>query len=155
MLTAHLPSGCILARTVRRPEPYLLPAALIGSVLPDFDMLWFLIVDHGATHHHRYWPHIPLIWAGVAAITLLALWQNRYAFTAVVAFAAMFLHLAFDTIAGGTLWTNPWGDSFYSLVTIPATDDSWILSFVLHWTVLLEVAVWLAAVSLSVKGWSA
>ena len=86
MLTAHLPSGYVLARVLRRrcDVPYLLPAALLGAVLPDFDMIWFLFVDQGAIHHYRYWVHVALFWAVVAlvALPLVALWARRYFGTA-------------------------------------------------------------------------
>lgn len=152
MLTAHLPSGYILARLIRRPVPYLMPAALIGAVFPDFDMLWFHLVDHGSTHHHRYWPHIPLIWAGIAAVTLLALSRTPFVSTALVFFAAVFLHLLLDTIAGGILWAWPVSDILFTLTTVPATYSNWVVSFMLHWTFLLEVAVWIAAIWLWFRG---
>lgn len=143
MLTAHLPSGYILARGVRRRLPWLMPAALIGAVLPDLDMLWFQFVDHGQWHHHRYWPHIPLIWLGIAAVSLPFLTYGRA--TALVFFAAIFLHLMLDTISGGILWAWPFSDRLFSLVTIAPNRANWVLSFVLHWTFALELGLWAVA----------
>ena len=76
MLTAHLPSGYVLTRLAPDGCRLLMPATLLGAVLPDFDMLWFYFVDHGSIHHHRYWVHVPAFWAAVAALTLpgLAIW---------------------------------------------------------------------------------
>ena len=62
MLTAHLPSGYIVGRLVPRfwrPVPKAMPVALVAAVLPDFDMIWFYLVDNGRVHHHRYWVHVP------------------------------------------------------------------------------------------------
>ena len=120
MLTAHLPSGYVLVRVLRRrcDVPYLLPAALLGAVLPDFDMIWFLFVDQGAIHHHRYWVHVPLFWAVVAlvALPLVALWARRYFGTACVFFAALLMHLLLDTLSGGILWGAPVSDNLFSLM---------------------------------------
>lgn len=151
MLTAHLPSGYLLARTAergRRPVPGLLTAALVGAVLPDLDLVWFHFVDHASVHHHRYWPHIPLVWLGIALVTLSVLWRGPFRATALVFFAAIFLHLVLDTLAGGILWLWPFDTSLLSLVTIPPTRSNWVLSFVFHWTFLLEIAIWLVALVL-------
>ena len=78
MLTAHLPAGYVLARLARRPETGVMAAALAGSMVPDLDMLWFHFVDNGSIHHHRYWPHIPLIWAGIAVVVMATLWRSRW-----------------------------------------------------------------------------
>lgn len=154
MLTAHLPSGYVLARGARRSTPWLLPAALIGAVLPDLDMIWFHLVDQRSIHHHRYWVHIPLFWMVVAAIVLpgLALVARRWLATGMVFFAAIFLHLLLDSIGGGIMWAAPFSDHLYALVTVPATQAHWVLFFVLHWTFLLEIAVWGIAVLLWRKG---
>ncbi len=60
MLTAHLPSGNVLARRFPRDVHWLIPVELIGAVLPDFDMLLFHFVDDRSIHHHRYWVHVPV-----------------------------------------------------------------------------------------------
>ena len=146
MLTAHLPSGYIVARLVRRPVPYLMPAALIGANFPDLDMIWFHLVAHRAVHHHMYWPHIPLIWVFIAAVILPALRSLGYLSTGLVFFGTVFLHLALDTIVGGILWGYPASDALLTLVVIPPTYSNWVLSFVLHWTFLLEIALWAMAI---------
>jgi len=154
MLTAHLPSGYVLAQGARGTIPWLLPAALMGAVLPDLDMIWFYLVDDRAFHHHRYWVHIPFFWMLVAAVLLpgLMLVARRYLATGLVFFAAIFLHLLLDSIGGGIMWAAPFDDHLYTLVTVAPTQDHWVLSFVLHWTFLLEIAVWGIAVLLWRKG---
>lgn len=150
MLTAHLPSGYVLARHWPGPVRFLLPAALIGAVLPDLDMIWFHLVDDKAIHHHRYWVHIPAFWALVAAVVLpLLLWRARaWVGTACVVFVALFVHLLLDSIGGGILWGWPFDEYLYSLLVVPATQDHWVLSFLLHWSVLFELAIWLWAAAL-------
>ena len=144
MITAHLPSGYILGRVWPKPAPWVLPAAVIGGILPDFDMFWFYLVDDRAFHHHRYWVHIPAFWAMVAAVVLpvVMLFARRFLMAAVVFFAALLLHICLDTISGDILWHWPFSDHFTHLVTIPATHDTWVLNFVLHWVFALELAIW-------------
>jgi hypothetical protein len=143
MLTAHLPSGYVLARLAPKGR-WLMPAALIGAVLPDFDMLWFHFVDHGSIHHHRYWVHVPAFWAAVAALALpvLAFFARRCLAPAVMFFAALLLHMLLDSIGGGILWGAPFSDRLYTLVEVPASQPHWVLSFLLHWTFMLELGIW-------------
>ncbi|NJM84197.1 MAG: metal-dependent hydrolase [Tabrizicola sp.] len=145
MLTAHLHSGYVLARALPPDIPRLMPVALVGAVLPDIDMVWFHLVDNGAFHHHRYWVHVPVFWLAVAAVALpLAAWLG-YLRTAAVFFAAILVHLVLDSIGGGILWGAPISDHLFEMVTVPAAHGHWILSFMLHWTFLLELLIWAAA----------
>lgn len=151
MLTAHLPSGYVLARLLPEARiPLILPAALLGAVLPDFDMIWFHFIDHKAIHHHRYWVHIPLFWGVVASVSLplIRYFARRYFVTALVFFAAITMHLLLDSLSGGILWGMPFSDHLYSLVTVPATQDHWVLSFMLHWSFLPELVIWAIAIFL-------
>jgi len=151
VLTAHLPSGYVLARLwpALWPQPVrgLWPAALIGAVLPDLDMLWFHLIDHGAVHHHRYWVHVPAVWALAAAVglPLLAGLRSSWFGAACVLFVALQIHLLLDTISGGILWGWPFDDHLYSLLSVPATRAHWVLSFLLHWSFALELAIWTCA----------
>jgi inner membrane protein len=140
LIIAHLPSGYILARATDHRRGPLLWAALAGSVFPDIDMLWFHLVDHGAIHHHRYATHVPAFWVLVAACTLPFVRQKARAVIAMF-LAAVILHLALDTVAGGIMWLWPWSDHLVALVTVPATQSNWVLSFILHWTFLMELAI--------------
>ena len=150
MLTAHLPSGFIAGRLAGRrwTIPAAMPVALVASVLPDFDMIWFHLVDHGSVHHHRYWVHIPAFWAAVAAITLPFVWRSRWRATALLFFAVILLHLLLDTIGGGILWGVPFSDHLFSLITVPTDHGHWIASFLLHWSFGAEVLIWLWALIL-------
>jgi inner membrane protein len=153
VLTAHLPSGYVLARALPpaipalMPIPFLMPVALLGAVAPDFDMIWFLFVDKGAIHHHRYWVHIPAFWALVALVALPLAWWLGHLRTALVFFAAILMHLLLDTISGGIMWGVPFSDRLFALVEVPAAYSHWVISFMLHWTFLAEVVVWLVAIS--------
>lgn len=151
MLTAHLPSGYVLARCLPKGIPALMPAALIGAVLPDIDMIWFHFVDDRAFHHHRYWVHVPFFWLVVASVALPLAWWLGWLRTAFVFFAAILMHLILDSIGGGIMWAAPVSDHLFALVTVPPTYGHWVASFILHWTFLAELGVWGAAILLWVR----
>lgn len=153
MLTAHLPAGYLTACAFGNKNKTLLGAALVGSILPDFDMIWFHFIDHGAIHHHRYWVHAPFFWLVIAAISLPTLrfaWP-RQIFPALVFFTAIFVHLVLDSLAGSIMWLWPYDKTLYALIEVPPTRSHWILSFLTHWTMLAELAIWLAAISLFLR----
>ncbi len=150
MLTAHLPSGYVLGRLGPQMR-WGLPVAMIGGVLPDLDMIWFYLVDQGRIHHHRYWVHIPIFWAAIGALVLpLFIWRG-YGALAGLFFAAIFMHLLLDSLSGGILWGAPFDMTLYSLVQVPATQDHWILSFLLHWSFAAELMIWSLAIWLWVR----
>jgi inner membrane protein len=148
MLTAHLPSGYVLARSLPRGIPALMPVALVGAVMPDIDMIWFHLVDNRAFHHHKYWVHIPFFWLVVAAIALPIAWKTGWLRTALVFFAAILMHLLLDSIGGGIMWGAPLSDHLYELITVPADYSHWVISFVLHWTFMAELVIWATAIYL-------
>ncbi|WP_432722673.1 hypothetical protein R0381_001538 [Jeongeupia wiesaeckerbachi] len=68
MIIAHLPSGYVLSALILKHAPRLpasaaaiIVAGIVGALAPDFDMLWFHLVDHRQTHHHKYFTHWPLV----------------------------------------------------------------------------------------------
>lgn len=149
MITAHLPAGYVTGRAFVRSGP-LLWAALAGGVLPDLDLIWFYFVDDRSLHHHHYWVHIPAFWALLALILLpMARWRGLHWFRPSLAFfAAIMVHLILDTLAGDIKWLWPLSDRFFHLVTIPATQNHWVLNFILHPVFLVELAIWAAALFL-------
>ncbi|WP_321504389.1 metal-dependent hydrolase [Breoghania sp.] len=154
MLTAHLPAGYCLSRLAGKPHRAsrgLLATVLICSVLPDFDLIWFHFVDNGKLHHHRYWVHVPFFWACLGMLVIPLVWRTRFRLYAVLGLAAVFLHLALDTIAGGIMWRAPMDATLYRLIEIPPTYGHFMISFLLHWSFLLEIAVWLSAVALFLR----
>ncbi len=140
MLIGHLPVGYITARAAGQKSGLLMVAALIGSVFPDFDMIWFLFVDDRTVHHHRYWVHAPGFWIIVAALTLPFL-RGRARVAGVIFVVSVLIHIMLDTIGGGIMWLWPLSDDLHQFVTVPATQANWVLSFMAHWTFTLELAV--------------
>ena len=150
MLTAHLPAGYLTGRSLGAAGGAVMGAALAGSILPDFDMIWFHFVDHKAFQHHRYWVHAPGFWAITAAILLpLIRWrQPRLWAPAIAFFAAIFVHLILDSLAGSIMWLWPFDSTLYALVEVPPTHSHWVLSFLFQWTFLAEIAIWGAVLAL-------
>lgn len=150
MITAHLPAGYCLAEGFGRKASAVTAAALIGSLLPDADILLFYFWDAGAVHHHRYWPHIPVFWLAIGLPVVLMLWRS-HARIALAFLSGIMLHLILDSLNGGILWLWPLDDHLYALVDVPATQKHWVLSFVMHWTFAAEIAIWLVALALLLK----
>lgn len=151
MLIAHLPAGYILGTVARRgaSSHAIMAAALIGSVAPDFDMAYFY-ASGGRVHHHAYVTHWPLFWLASAILILPLLKWLRPAWLAAgfVFFSAALLHMVMDTIAAPLSWFAPFSLHEFELVRVPATHANWIMSFLLHWTFLLEIAICLSAFAL-------
>lgn len=148
MITAHLPSGYLLGKLLSANTPVVMAAVMIGAIFPDFDLLWFYLIDERAFHHHRYWVHAPGFWVMVCAILtpVLAMW-NRIALKLFLFFVTgIYLHILLDAIAGGIMWLWPYSNTLFEWVTVTPTHRHFVLSFMMHWTFLLEIAVWIAAI---------
>ena len=153
MLIGHLPSGYILGRFAPkswRETPCFMTAAMIGAVIPDIDMLYFHLVDGGRTHHHAYITHWPLFWlaSGIVALSVIRLLGWPHLVSVAAFFAGAMLHMVLDTVASPIMWLMPFDRHAFELVTVPATYGNWFVSFVLHWTFLLEILICAWALSL-------
>lgn len=142
MFIAHLPAGYLVSRSLR--DPVAQAALLVGSVAPDLDILRFYILDNQGIHHHEYLTHRPLLWMGIAVLSVF-LW--RFSLARILGWfsAGALLHMLLDSFLGEINWGWPWGAFGGPLIVVPATQSHWILSFVLHWTFVLEIAICAAA----------
>lgn len=153
MLIAHLPSGHLIGtlgeRLAPKSAPAVMAAALAGTVAPDLDMLWFHFVD-SRTHHHALPTHWPLAWlaAGAVALFLARAAAPRWLPAVAAFFAAVMVHMVLDIVAAPTRWLAPFSAREFELVRVPAAHGHWIVSFVLHWTFLIELAICFAALAL-------
>lgn len=153
MFLAHLPAGYLLTKQIQRRmhEMKYLWIGLVASVLPDIDLLYFYFIDHRQTLHHEYWTHLPIFWLTLWAITAIGnlCFKSRTATViSLIFFSNVLLHLVLDTFVGGIAWLYPWNTQSIFLVTVPATHTFWVLSFLTHWSFLVElvIIVWAAAV---------
>jgi inner membrane protein len=159
MFIGHLPAGYMLTRAMwsrldkmgipkpdRRP---LLFVGLVASVFPDIDLLYFYLVDNRQHLHHSYWTHLPFYWLvmGVLGLSFISFSRQKWLLPyLLVAEANLFLHCFLDTIVGKIWWLYPFSKQDIVLFDIPMIYDWWIFNFVLHWTFLLEILVWMAAI---------
>jgi hypothetical protein len=151
MIVAHLPAGYVAAKLLHGrigaphvPFKRFLAAGLLGAVAPDFDILYFYLVDQRQHHHHTLWPHFPIVWAGLLLASLL--WFRARQNRALAALAVIFslnglVHMVLDTVAGNIWWLMPFVNKPFVLVTVPARYDPWWLSFIFHWTFVFELAI--------------
>jgi inner membrane protein len=147
MFFAHLPAGYLTARLLARcagikATPTLVLAGMAGGVFPDMDLLYGAWVDGGRVHHHLYWPHLPLVWAGAGLLFLLVRCQLSDARRRLCGafMLGAWSHVLLDSVAGDIWWLWPWLDTPFSLVDIPAVHAPWWLNYLLHWTFGLELA---------------
>lgn len=161
MLIAHLPAGYLLGRSLVAMPPsngrvvearHRLLAILVGSVFPDFDMLWFWFFDHQRTQHHLYWTHVPAFWLTVCAGLLLA-WVAKKELRPPVAvwffLLGVFLHLLLDSIVSDIYWLAPYAWQPFSLFAVHPHYSPWYLNFIFHWVFGVELLISTAAGALA------
>lgn len=156
MFIAHAPSGYLLAtqfvdraRTLPVRASVAVAAGVIGALAPDFDMLWFYLVDARQTHHHKYISHWPVLWLSLLLLALL--WRHTRPLGAGAAVLGIFsagglLHMVLDSVVGDIWWFAPFIDRPFALFTVPALHTPWWLNFLLHWSFALELAICVGAV---------
>lgn len=131
-----------------RDQRNLLIATMIGSVAPDIDMLWFHLADGGRVHHHEYLTHKPVLWLSVLIAGLLLRKPTVVAF----GIGAM-VHMVLDSFLGAITWLWPLSHASAPLVVVPASYDNWVLSFLFHWSFLVEIALVIAALIVAYRSY--
>ena len=120
---------------------------LFGSIAPDFDMLYYFLVDHTLPNHHKYFSHVPLFWLTLLLMSLFWLQLHRYrnqnpASAFIFAFNG-FIHTTLDTVTGEIWWLAPFVNKSFSL----GAEKSEIPNFT-DWTFGIELSLLLLALSL-------
>lgn len=145
MLTAHLAAGYCVTGLYRTPGRAVIAAALVGGVLPDLDLAFFYLVDERSLHHHRYWVHVPAFWMALGVLILPLARYGRCFLPASAFLVSIMFHLLLDSIAGGIMWLYPLDNTLYRAVVVPPDGRHRVVTFLTHWTILLELLVWLSA----------
>ncbi len=157
MFIAHLPTGYLTAAAAQRcglRARGLAAACLVGSLLPDVDLLWFYLVDAGRVHHHLYWTHWPVVWMALLLLALAACALSRgkdWAVAAGFLAGSALLHVGLDGVAGDVPLLAPWSMEFYAFVKVEALHSPWWLNFLLHWTMLVELALTITALAIFIR----
>ncbi len=159
MFIAHLPAGYLCARAAQYGglrARGLMAACLLGSLLPDVDLFWCYLVDAGRVHHHLYVTHFPLLWLALLLLALAAckLTHGRdWAVATACGAGSALLHVALDGVAGDIPLFAPWSMEFYALTTVEARYSPWWLNFLLHGSMLVELALCSMALYLFIRRW--
>lgn len=127
---------------------------LLGSILPDFDMAWWLWLSDRQVSHHTYWTHLPAFWLTLFAIALAfgACAGLKSMLRPLLVFgAAILAHLIMDTHVGGILWAYPFSDHKFCLFAVPNDNGHFLVSAILHWTFLIEVPLILIAAYVTLR----
>lgn len=155
MFIAHLPAGYILTHILqyKHHRSDYLWLGLLASVLPDFDLLYFYLIDNRQNAHHTYFPHLPLFWFGLwAATVLIGKWSGKYSvYPVTLFFSCIMLHMCLDSIAAPLYWFYPLSDIAVELVTVPARFDWWVWNYLFHWSFLLEIVIILIALCIFIR----
>lgn len=159
MFIAHAPAGYIVSVSILRwvrqipaSATATIVVAIVGALAPDLDLLYFYLLDHRHSHHHKYFTHWPLLWLALSAATGIWLRLSRTSKPAVLAFVFSLsgvLHVILDSVVGDIWWFAPFIDRPYAMFTVPAVWKPWWLNFILHWSFALELAICTGALLIS------
>jgi hypothetical protein len=152
MIIAHLPAGYILSKlTYKRFKSHInnyrafMVWGLFGAIAPDMDLLYYHLIDHRRTLHHKYFSHYPICWLIfiIIAIGLFTLKATRktFGYYSLIFATSGFLHLILDTVVGNIWWFAPFIDRPFSLVTMPQRFHPWWLNMMLHWSFAIELII--------------
>lgn len=156
MFLAHLPAGYIISKFCLNNAqdkiklPYLFIAVgMLGAIFPDFDLIYFYLIDHRQHPHHAYFTHFPIFWFSIFLVCVLWIWLKRQSQRAI--YFAIFslnacVHLVLDTCVGDIRWLTPISNQSFSVFTVPALHDPWWLNFFFHWSFLVELIILVWAV---------
>jgi len=125
-------------------------SSLVFSVLPDLGLIYFYFFN-STISHRQFFPHLPIVMLATLIITIplyrLKFFEKMRVYY-VIFFVNWFVHLVIDTFTERIHWLYPFRDEGIMLIEIPARYSHWIISFVLHWSFLLELAIIAVALAL-------
>ena len=143
MIIAHMPSGYIIAKAFKQNRKPAVVSSMIFGALPDLDLIYFYLHDSSATHR-LFFPHLPIVMMSALLVTLpiycmkfFAKFRIYYA----LFFANWLAHLVLDTFTERIFWLYPFSNRGFQLVEVPAVYSHWMISFVLHWSFAVELAI--------------
>lgn len=157
MFIAHLPSGYILAKILEKKlkqtkisKQLFFTIIMIGAVFPDIDLFYFYVLDNRSVHHHQYFLHWFSFWIPIFVISYLYLKYAQYncrsALITTLFSGAALLHIGLDTFVGDVWLFAPFIDQAYVFFEVTPRYEPWWLNFILHWSFLVELLIYIIAI---------
>jgi len=143
MLIAHIPSGYIVAKAFKQEKKPIVISSLIFSMWPDLGLVYFYLFDSSIIHRH-FFPHLPIIMASAFLVTLPLYYMKffeKMKIYYVLFFVNWLVHMILDSFTERIFWLYPLSNHGFQLIEIPAVFSHWIISFVLHWSFVVELAI--------------
>ena len=170
MIVGHIPAGYIaghfLQKWVSDPiqQKRIMKVSLVGSILPDVDMLYFYWVDK-SHDHHIFYSHIPACYAVLIPVFVLGRLHTSLRSIgnlAITLWFALMLHAVLDTVVSGILWQFPFvarhEDFLIHIVDKKAIPniwhykqvyleffglklEGWVFNLLVHWSAILEYGI--------------
>lgn len=165
MYIAHIPAGYILTKFLSKKftqVKYTVSAGLIGSVAPDFDMIYKILFDINGVNHRYYFSHFPLFWFLVYILGIIAILlfyslkiidkskKTNFVYLLSIFIANVFLHLLLD-LPTGVLLLGPFSNTVFKFVTMPNQYNNYLLNIALHPLFLVEILIIVLAIYLFIK----
>ena len=154
MLIGHLPAGYFITRYLIKKNKlplnkFWLGLGLLGSVLPDFDLIYTLFINTTISSHRNLPTYIPLFWLILFLLCLAsyAIWHKKWIkYGAIVLFGNVLIHLILDTPFVGVKWLWPFYDKLVGIYNVGLTSGFLVENYFQHWYWYLEIALWIAAI---------
>ena len=163
MLIGHLPAGYFVTKSILKKfklpldgpmGKWLFLAGLIGAILPDFDLAYWVLFDEYGTGSHRfYYTNYPLIYLLILALFVIIYFPFRkkwLKYGLIIVFTNIFVHLFLDSFFLGIKWLWPFYDRLIGLYNVNFTGGILVDNYFHHWFWYLEIALWaLATISVA------
>ncbi len=157
MLISHFPVGYIVTKVFNKVTKENIPFVKFGllfSLWPDLDLFYFYFINRKLTFHHLYFTHLPFVLLICAVIAIpINMINFRQSLKSIYNFFVIswFAHLVLDTFTGGIAWLYPYNKKIFILINIPPSYSNWLLSFIFHWSFIIEICLVLLAGALAIK----
>jgi inner membrane protein len=154
MLIAHLPAGYILTKFMQKKSDIqcCLWLGLLGSIFPDFDIMYLYIAEDTGTFHRQYWTHLPIFWLCITMIFFVTTYFINFN-KKVICGGLFFLmniwgHLILDTTMAPVYWLKPLMAKGFQLfdLNIAPVYASWFFNYMMHPFFLSEITLCIGAI---------
>ena len=144
MLIAHIPSGYLVAKAFKQEKKSVVVSSVIFSIWPDLGLIYFYFFETSGMIHRQYFPHLPIVMVTAFVVTLPLYYTKFFEKLRIyylLFFANWLVHLLLDTYTERIFWLYPLSAHGLRLIEIPAVFSHWIISMVLHWSFVVELAI--------------